>query len=153
MFRRTAGNLLQLEQHGESQSFANFQKTQVKLAAERLHRRLSPLANPDFEEKDRMIQLEAIISKIAQLGNLLLLQPATFEFEWSSRLKYVSSSGSSNDHLRGKSRRDWRYITFPALLKRGDNTGRQLRRPELFCEPNCFDEDDMAEETHAQYHR
>ena len=145
MLRRTAGNLLQLGQNGESRTFADFQRVQVKAASERLHEQLSPLANPDFEDKDRSVQLEAIVGKAAQLWTLLLLQPATFQFEWSSISKHVSSSGSSNDYPRSKEKRDWRFITFPALLKRGDNTGRQLRRPELFCEPDHLDEDDLAE--------
>ena len=136
---------MRLEQNGQSREFTAFQKNQVKTASERLHVRLSPLANPQWDEQDRRLQLEAIVGKIAQLGTILLLQPATYEFEWSSRLKYVSASGSSDDYPRSKSKWDWRFITFPALLKRSDNNGRQLEKPQLFCAPEYLDGDDIAE--------
>lgn len=143
MLRRTTANLLQLEQRDESKDCTEFRESRVKAAAERLHKRLSPLANPEDKEQDRQLQLEAIIGKIAQLGNLLLLQPTTYQFEWFPRQRHASSTSSASDHVKSSYKVDWRFMTFPALLVTGDSTGRRLRRAELLCEPEYLDEDDI----------
>ncbi|KAL9612599.1 MAG: hypothetical protein Q9167_002805 [Letrouitia subvulpina] len=139
VFRRTAANLLRLSQNGESQAYAKFRSEQVRNASDRLHKQLSVLASLDSNEAARREQLEAIMTKAAQFGVLLLLQPATYRFEWSVRL----SGGSSFDNQgRGKPKAE-QFMTFPALIKTGDSTGRELRKAQLVCKPEYMDEDDL----------
>ena len=141
LFRRTAANLLRLNQNGESKEYAQFQRNRVEAVSESLHRRFSRLASPNFDEIDRRNQLQAIVLKVAKLGVTLLLQPETYEFHWSMRLKHTSTGSSSADHQRLQSRRDWRFMIFPALCKTSDDAGQLLRRPEIICKPEFMDEE------------
>ncbi|KAL9109072.1 MAG: hypothetical protein Q9187_008211 [Circinaria calcarea] len=144
ILRRTAANLLRLQQKGESDVFADFQRCQVRKASEVLHNRFSALANPTLGEGPRMDQLEAIVSKAAQLGVLLLMQPATFEFDWLKRYIERSTGSSLVDKVKARPDQIEGLMVFPALIKTGDNTGRKLRKPEIICRPvyEYIDEDD-----------
>ncbi|KAL8716053.1 MAG: hypothetical protein Q9225_006260 [Loekoesia sp. 1 TL-2023] len=141
VFRRTAANLLRLCQSGESPAYIEFRRMQVKKASDGLHKRLSALASPDSSEAARRDQLEAIMTKAAQIGMLLLLQPETHQFDWYARF----SAGSSFDD-QGKAK-SWSqpFVIFPALIRTGDSMGRKLRRPQLICKPEYLDDDDLAE--------
>ncbi|KAL8831953.1 MAG: hypothetical protein Q9170_005079 [Blastenia crenularia] len=141
VFRRTAANLLRLSQNGESPEYTEFTRAQVKHASDRLHKRLLVLANRESSEVARRDQLEAIVTKAAQLGVLLLLQPATYRFEW---LVKFSAGSSFDDQGKDKSKAG-PFLMFPALIRTGDNTGRELRKPQLVCEPEYLDEDDLVE--------
>lgn len=81
------------------------------------------------------------MTKGAQIGVLLLLQPATYEFDWSTRF---SIGSSVDDQGKGLSR-PGPFVIFPALSKIGDSTGRELRKPQVVCKPEYLDEDDLAE--------
>ncbi|KAL9030841.1 MAG: hypothetical protein Q9196_001068 [Gyalolechia fulgens] len=138
VLRRTAANLLRLGQNTESPEYTEFKNEQVHIASDRLHRQLSVLANPDSSETARREQLKAIMGGGAQIGVLLLLQPATYEFDWIARFH----RGSSIDD-QGK----WPgpFVIFPALMRAGDSTGRELRKAQLVCKPEYLDEDELAE--------
>ncbi|KAL8726552.1 MAG: hypothetical protein Q9181_006006 [Wetmoreana brouardii] len=140
-FRRTAANLLRLSQSGESPEYTEFRRMQVKNASDRLHKQLSALASPDSSEDARRDQLEAIMAEAAQIGVLLLLQPATHRFEWHAQF----SAGSSFDDQGKAKLRPGPFVVFPALIRTGDSMGRELRRPQLVCQPEYLDEDDLAE--------
>lgn len=114
----------------------------MKKAADRLHKQLSVLANRDSQEAARRDQLEAIMTKAAQIGILLLLQPATHQFEWSVQF----STGSSFDDQDKLKSRPGPFVIFPALIRTGDTSGRELRRGQIVCKPEYLDEDDMTEE-------
>lgn len=113
----------------------------MKNASARLHKQLSVLANLDSNEPARKEQLEAIMTKAAQFGTLLLLQPATYRFEWLVR----SSAGSSFDDQGRGIPKAGPFMIFPALIKIGDSTGRELRKAQLVCKPEYMDEDDLME--------
>ncbi|KAL9601204.1 MAG: hypothetical protein Q9219_002704 [cf. Caloplaca sp. 3 TL-2023] len=143
VFRRIAANLLRVNQGEESQTYAEFKRVQVRKASDRLHKQLSVLANVDSSEAPRKEQLEAILMKAAQIGTLLLLQPTTYRFEWSAQFWMGSSI---DDQKKGKLR-PGPFVIFPALIRTGDSTGRELRKAQLVCKPECLDEDDLAENT------
>ncbi|KAL8666739.1 MAG: hypothetical protein Q9202_001277 [Teloschistes flavicans] len=142
VFCRLAANILRLGQNGESPAYTEFQRAQVKNAADRLHKQLSVLANRDSQEAARRDQLEAIMTKAAQIGILLLLQPATHQFNWSVQF----STGSSFDDQDKLKSRPGPFVIFPALIRTGDTSGRELRRGQIVCKPEYLDEDDMTEE-------
>lgn len=77
------------------------------------------------------------MKKSAGIGVLLLLQPATYKFEWLER---SSTRHGSGEQLGRRVKREQRIMTFPALLKTGDNTGRQFRKPEVLCKPEYMEE-------------
>lgn len=139
--RRTAANLIRLNPQGESVPFTRLQEAQIRCAANHLHDRLTDLASPESDEHQRKVQLEAIMKKSAQIGALLLLQPATYEFDWSMALERSSSKYSAGEQISRKVRRERRIMTFPALLRIGDNTGRQLRKPDVLCKPEYMEEE------------
>lgn len=113
------------------------------MASDRLHKGLSVIANKDSQEAARRDQLEAIMTKAAEIGILLLLQPATHQFEWSTQL----STGSSFDEQGRIKSRPGPFVIFPALIRTGDSTGRKLRRGQMVCKPEYLDEDDMTEDS------
>lgn len=115
---------------------------QVKTVSDRLHKQLSVLANPNSNDAARRDQLEAIMTKAAMVGGLLLLQPATYEFEWCVQFP---TGSSFDDHEKEKSR-PRQFVVFPALIRTGDSTGRELRKPQLVCISEYLDEDDLAED-------
>lgn len=125
----------------------DFQTEQVRAASKGLSSRLEPLANPDCNDLERETQLEAIIGRFAELGVLLLLQPATYEFKGSSPLrpKYLSTDSFPN-HAKAKARCEWRFTSFPALLRTGDSTGQPLRRAETVCRSDYVEGDDIMDE-------
>lgn len=82
------------------------------------------------------------MTKAAMVGVLLLLQPATYEFEWFLQFR---TGSSFDDHGKAKSA-PGRFVVFPALIRTGDSTGRELRKPQLVCISEYMDEDDLAEE-------
>ncbi|KAL8934104.1 MAG: hypothetical protein Q9216_006075 [Gyalolechia sp. 2 TL-2023] len=141
VLRRTAANLLRLGQNTESPEYTEFKRQQVKVASDRLHRQLSALANLDSSELARREQLEAIMTKGAQIGVLLMLQPATYEFDWTARFSVRSTT---DDQGRG-STRPGPFMIFPALSKTGDSTGREMRKAYAVCKPEYLDEDDLAD--------
>ena len=145
MFRRTAANLLRLNKPGSCKVFANFQDDQVRIASGRLNSDLAPLANLEYGDSIRENQLEAIIRKFAELGVLLLLQPTTYEFKWSSRARY-SSMDSYTDQVKPRARREANFTIFPAFVKTGDNSGQALRRPETICRSEYLEENDFLDE-------
>ena len=70
----------------------------------------------------------------AQIGVLLLSQPTTYQFDWTSPIERSSSSLSTTEQLARNARKARRFVIFPALVKIGDNSGRPMRRPEVLCE-------------------
>ncbi|KAI4203187.1 MAG: hypothetical protein LQ350_002063 [Teloschistes chrysophthalmus] len=142
-FCRLAANLLRLGQSGASTAYSESQRSRVKMASDRLHKGLSVIANKDSQEAARRDQLEAIMTKAAEIGILLLLQPATHQFEWSTQL----STGSSFDEQGRIKSRPGPFVIFPALIRTGDSTGRKLRRGQMVCKPEYLDEDDMTEDS------
>ncbi|KAL8775915.1 MAG: hypothetical protein Q9203_006623 [Teloschistes exilis] len=140
-FCRLAANMLRLGQNGASPAYTEFQQAQVKKASDRLHKGLSVLANRDSQEAARRDQLEAIMTKAAGIGILLLLQAATYQFAWSAQF----SAGSSFDDQDRFHSRPGPFVIFPALIRTGDGTGRKLRKGQIVCKPEYLDEDDMTE--------
>ncbi|KAL9582016.1 MAG: hypothetical protein Q9212_003551 [Teloschistes hypoglaucus] len=140
-FCRLAANMLRLGQSGESVAYIESQRSRVKMASDRLHKGLSVIANKDSQEAARRDQLEAIMTKAAEIGILLLLQPATHQFQWFAK----SSAGSSFDDQDRIKSRPGPFVIFPALIRTGDNTGRKLRKGQIVCKPEYLDEDDMTE--------
>ena len=143
LLRRTAANLLRLSQRGESEHATREQESQVGRAVDDLHDQLTSLASLESNESSRKLQLEAIMKKGAQIGVLLLLQPATYESDWFMPLERSSTKHSASEQTSRRVKKDRRIMTFPALLRTGDPTGRQLRKPEVLCKP------DYAEEEYA----
>lgn len=150
LLRRTAANLLRLSQPGESKPFAELQKTRIEGAVDDLHDRLSVLASPESDEYLRKLQLEAIMKKSAEIGVLLLLQPATYQFEWFMPLERSSTKHSAEEHGR-RVKRARRILTFPALRRTGDNGGRPLRKPEVLCKPEYMEEEYVTESVMSGY--
>lgn len=85
--------------------------------------------------------MEAIMTKAAEIGILLLLQTATYQFAWSAQF----SAGSSFDDQDRFHSRPGPFVIFPALIRTGDGTGRKLRKGQIMCKPEYLDEDDMTE--------
>lgn len=138
ILRRTAANLLRLTQPGESEAFTRMQELQIERAVDDLHDRLSRLANPESDAVSRKRQLKAIMNQSARIGVKLLLQPATYEFEWFMRTPTRHGSG---EQIGRRVKRGRQIKTFPAILKTGDDKGRQLRRPEALCKSEYMEEE------------
>ena len=146
LLRRNAASLLRLSQRGESAQVTREREAQIEYAVNSLHDRLTVLASPGSDGFSRKLQLEAIMKKGAQTGVLLLLQPATYKFEWFMTLERSATKHGAGEQTGRRVKRKRRIMTFPVLLRTGDNSGRQLRNPEVLCKPE-YAEDDYATES------
>ena len=115
----------------------------IQRAIDYLRASLRDYADPQQDE-ERLKHLKSLMVSAADLGLLLLRQPARYEFSWtvpdesSSRESRHQSGGSgsaqasserASERGRRKKTGTFRQVNFPALLKVTDNTGRRIARP------------------------
>ena len=92
----------------------------VELIIRNLDEILRPFVHAEADQKRRS-DLVRICERTEQLGLLLLSQPATWAFDWSSLPKTRSSEGKSQPRRRA-------LVVLPALTRLTDNTARTLDR-------------------------